>query len=146
MREQFVEFIQTKITERQFINPIAFTFTPEKGWSLLQRLCFWVLGKIGCQKVETAQEFERVVLDLNKISEKIMCQHEEILNFYNYHRADRLLIGADDFRELQATPLFDQIVSFSIPNGPRCTAFKLMGMKVTVVPWMRGVLVLPELD
>ena len=62
---------------------------------------------------------------------------------FNYHPS-RLLIGAEDFEELMHEKEISESMTF---RANYYDHQEIVGLKVTVIPWMRGVLVLPkELD
>ena len=52
-----------------------------------------------------------------------------------------LLIGAEDYAELMHEVASTQIFSFKSEYG---YGEKILGMKIKVIPWMRGCLVMPS--
>lgn len=56
----------------------------------------------------------------------------------------QVLIGAQDYQHMMGSPDIHQLMKFDakytiLENGE----MKIMGLKVNVVPWMRGILVMP---
>lgn len=137
---QHVEFIETKTTHHLRVHEDRFQLTPKRGWLRLQRLCFWVLAKLECHSVDEVIEYTRHRIDTDDLVRKIHMQRIGLLEHYN-REGRRLLIGAEDFSKLMGSPEIRNLMSF---DAKYHSGREIMGMKVTVVPWMKGMLVLPK--
>jgi len=136
-----VEFIETRQKLNRVLLPDRFQYRPEKGWAWLQRVCFWFLRRRNCNVVEEQVTYTRHTVDTANALHAIAKQRAGLLQHYN-HEGERVLIGAEDFAQLMSSPEISNMVSFtaSYRDGPQ-----VMGMRITVLPWMRGILVLPRL-
>ena len=83
--------------------------------------------------------FERFTLDTGEFTHRLLKQQEELFN--QNRRPVRLLIGADDFQELMGSPRIQEIMRFTAPIG---FGREILGLKVEVIPWMRGMVTLSE--
>ena len=72
--------------------------------------------------------------------ERLFQQKYEITKFFNME-SKVLLIGAEDYAELMHEVASTQIFSFKSEYG---YGEKILGMKIKVIPWMRGCLVMPS--
>lgn len=104
----------------------------------LQKMCAWILIKLtkgtdpcGSIKVEV------VDVDLTNLVNVIYKQMQTLGGRYNTD-ARHILIGAEEFAELCHSPVAAQMMTIKV----RDTYFN--GLKITIVPWMKGILVMPE--
>lgn len=59
----------------------------------------------------------------------------------NFHKdGQRILIGGADFQELMATPFISTQFMFSAQCN---SSYGILGMNIEVIPWMRGMIVMP---
>ncbi|GAA0535612.1 hypothetical protein [Pigmentiphaga daeguensis] len=143
--KQVVRFVETKAVPRPIERRDAFAFRKDKGWCRVQRLAIWALRKIGAYYVEQATEVTQVVIDTDSVAESLYREQAELMRSFDLV-PDEVLIGEEEFRELMGTPQIHSMMTFSVEvkYGSRDGGLYLMGMKVTVIPWMKGVLVLPR--
>jgi len=122
--------------------PDTYKFNPNKKWKLLQKMCFAILEWIGAHKEEV--EVRRVRIDGQKIIDNLCTQHKDILQNYSRDDGARLLMGPIEFSDLSGEPSVGAIISPSI-RGRWCDGeVSFCGMEITVLPWMEGMLVVPE--
>jgi hypothetical protein len=125
----------------------AFEFSPHRPAKWLQRLCLWTLAKLGCYA-----SLETVKIERHHIGEKgerfmsaILRQRENLIGNFD-REPKRLLIGNETYAQLMGEPVFDTgfsfVAEYYMGNGPgrRPT---VCGLTVEVIPWMRGMLVMP---
>lgn len=114
----------------------------------LQKLLFDVLDWLGCRVDEIA--YKQVVIETDDFMVKLREHYEEVSRQIPlYGEEARLIIGADDFNELMNTPGVDRLIGFKANydvghrgrNGE--THYSVMGLNVTIVPWMKGMVILP---
>jgi hypothetical protein len=76
--------------------------------------------------------------------ERIMEQNRALMKTFNVS-GNKILIGAEDYQELMQSPEFSQ-VTFKFDASAHLDLdgeSTLCGFKVEVIPWMRGVLMMP---
>jgi len=73
--------------------------------------------------------------------EAIYKQDIGVLEFYN-QRGKSLLIGSKDYQELTGNPAIRQMMQFT--GKYRGGYGEVLGMNIIVIPWMKGMLVVPK--
>jgi hypothetical protein len=71
--------------------------------------------------------------------EKIL-RMQDVRDLFTKVRPRHIVIGADDFAEMMHLPEMDMPHTF---RAEYIATGKLVGMDVTIVPWIRGFVVLP---
>jgi hypothetical protein len=142
---QIVEFFTTKADAVKSYLPNTYQLRKDRDWLWVQKLAIWVLRKLGCFAIQEDAIITRHRFDGNTLLEAIMAQHSEVMNIYHRH-GERLLIGFEEFRDLLGTEMreprsFAMQYRWHEKNG-----YTVCGLKVTVIPWMKGILVVPRED
>ncbi len=124
-----------------------FEYTPAKGWAWLQRLCFRFLEWRKCFAHEEIQNYKSYVLERKTLLDYIRKQYRKIQERY-YLEGFEIVMGPSDYHELRLDPEIRNVMDFEFrltdeerrmyPHG------KVFGMRVRIVPWMTGCLVLPK--
>lgn len=134
--------VRTKIVERRIKD--SYALNTSKKWVWLQRICFWILDKLGAYAF-IEHEAHSVVTwrteDLYTLVRDGMFQlHSVGLD------AKHILVGREEYFKLtQQTPCSAMgPMWFPIGGGPVHPS--IHNANIVVVPWMNGVLVLPDLD
>lgn len=127
-----------KIKTRHILDKRYYEFKQRGKHKWLQKLCFWILDKLKCHALLQEDFAERIVIDPPKIMDKIMMQTKEI---YDHGRFDQkeVFIGPEQLKNLRMD--CQNFMTFTAPVGINA---QVMGMDITVVPWMEGVLVVPK--
>lgn len=146
MKNQDVLTVYRKVSHVLFTDQDSYTYHPEKGWKPLQKIALWFLRKLECFRTSLHDEISYVQCDEDTLIERIIKQEREVLGMCG-HAPARVYIGRDDFMEilsLRESPhdFFSIEVDYEI--GKDRKTYKIRGMPVSVVPWMRGVLVVPK--
>jgi hypothetical protein len=81
----------------------------------------------------------RHIIDSDVFMERIFKQQEHLLGYFN-HKPKRLLIGSEDFSELMNS---DEVRNVMMFNASYNYGREICGLQVEVIPWMRGILVMP---
>lgn len=156
MNEQSVNFVVQDVKRVSHYSPTKFELTPSAGWLWLQRLCFWVLRKIDARSKEWTESVRSVTVHYQGFMQALAAQRGEILSQYAIE-GKYLLMGPMEFAEFSTTSVFLQAaVGFTIPDAVyrketdgRCFPYKtktiVIDLNVIVLPWMKGMLVVPEL-
>jgi len=139
--QQVVSFYESRRHRVDSFIPDTYSFNRARGWVWLQRLALWVLNKLKCYAINSVITCTRHTVELPKLIEAIHRQNSELLSMYDL-RGERLLIGAKEFSDLMNSDIYN-LVSFTLPYRTSYSP-TIMGMKVTVIPWMSGLLVLPK--
>lgn len=137
---QRIKVIEHKELRRLIEVKDAFEFRPERGHVLLQKICFWFLRKMGAYRVGESITVKTIQIDSDKFIDQLLRQRKSLFKFFNLD-ASRLLIGPDDFHSLMGEMQEHYLFSF---NAEYYRNGELFGIKVYVIPWMKGMLVLPN--
>lgn len=141
--KQTVTFVEQYATFKTVTDNNAFAIREDRPHLWLQKACCWVMGKLGAYRVDSQTKIEYRTIDADSFMVRIAKQHSAVFELLN-REPKELLIGAEDYAELmRETPahyLFDFNAQYV--RGERGVA-QIMGLKVRVIPWMRGVLVIP---
>lgn len=139
MDKQRVNFVQIKEFRRTVEFKDSYQFRKDKKYHRLQRLCFWILEKIEAWNQESVVSYERVSFDTDDFIHLILAQQSWLSGFLGKN-GRRILIGAEDFEKLMGMKEIQQSFNFSASyNDGR----QIFGLEIEVIPWMRGILVLP---
>ena len=134
-----VEFLQTEEIRTTYLRKDAYVFRKDRPYHLIQHLCCWIMGKIGAFASGETVAYTKHIIDTQKFIEKLFRQHSHLVEYFN-RKPKRLLIGADDFSEMMGSDEIRQMMTFQAEyNYGR----EIMGLQVEVIPWMRGILVMP---
>ncbi len=141
--EQRIEFIETTESSQIIVLPDRFSFRSDKGHKWIQKVCIWALKKIGAYAQEDRITYTRHVIEPESFMENLWTQHGELCRRFGKGGA-RLLIGSHDFAELMASPEIGRDMMFHAEyyradNGGK----RICGLQVEIIPWMRGILVMP---
>ena len=125
----------------------AFEFRTDRPAVWLQRLCLWVLRRLGCFACKETVTIERHEIGRHgeKFMERLWVRRKAIWGSFERGLTDepkRLLIGAGDYQELMdevTTNRFSFDAHYYMGRGGRP---EVMGLKVEVIPHMRGMLLL----
>ncbi len=124
----------------QYDNPDIFQYRPDKGWHWLQKLAIGTLRWVGAFRSE--KQLEVLVMALvGPLTERL---RKLVREMESYGRTlgptDRVIMGLDDFNELNGilSVLPGDYGPFSTKSPPN-----FMGLRITVVPWMKGALLVP---
>lgn len=114
----------------------------------IQRLCIWILKKLRCEYYEKTVKVTRIEIEPMKFMQEVFRQKKSIASFFR-EEGQTLLIGAEDFEIAMGIPEMHHQFQFKAQfhrnmesqwGHVECLA---LGLKVVVVPWMRGMVVLP---
>lgn len=142
MASQVIEFVETQRDILETYLPDSFQLRRDRGWVWVQKIAIWILRKLGCYAVQKELKLTRHVVNTDSLIEALYKQQGEMFKCYHY-RGERLLIGPEEFRELTGEDLkypTSMRLSYNWQEGAEAT---VCGLKVTIVPWMKGLLVVP---
>lgn len=139
MRNQYIEFIQMNENRMPFNVEDAFKFRKDRPYHWLQKLCCWILKKLGAYYTDYTIKITRHTINTQSFLERLFKQQAHIEEAFNM-RPTRLLIGAEDFTEMMGCEEIRQVFQFTAEYRH---GRSIMGLAVEVIPWMRGILVMP---
>lgn len=122
----------------------AFEFRKDLKHHWLQKLCIKVLKKLGAYCLKENISYVRHVIDVDNMAKRVWVSRRAVIE-HLARDPGTLLIGSADYAELMGSPEMRSMMAFSGSfavdgrNGPT-----LCGMKVVVVPWMSGMLPVPD--
>ena len=126
-------------------NTRYFSFRKDKKWHRIQRACFWLLKKIGAfsRDKEISYSYKTVAYDPSKVTEYVHRQANYILSRENRHPR-YLYVGPQQFHELFNSEVARYMSFAPLSITDQYPAPEFAGLKIIVLPWMEGVLVVPE--
>jgi hypothetical protein len=134
-----------KETTQSFLVPEAYKFDQTKKYPWLQKLCLRILQKLGCQHYESRIVVEEVSINTRDFLDAFFEQHK-CLDFCYRYQPKHLLIGVRDFQNLQAIPGINRLLTFDASTKLYSSdeGYFFYDLKVTIVPWMDGWVLLPK--
>lgn len=144
MKQQVVEFVQRRQTVSYSDIPNNYTVRKDRRAVWLQRACAWIMTKLGAFARDEIVCVTRHVIFADTFMERLYKQRGEFLMLDSEPK--ELLIGAEDYQELMASPEITSQFQFRAQYNVRnedAPYGKVMGLTVRVIPWMRGLLVMP---
>jgi hypothetical protein len=138
--KQIVQFVEIQRDAEWRPVPDHFEFVPAGRLQWLQRLAWRFLNWRGVLKQATREHvtFTQHVIDTGDVMERLYRARAAM--FDGGREPREVLIGSEDFAELMGSAPVRQAMDFDCEYRRNRT---LMGLKVRVIPWMRGVLVMP---
>ena len=134
-----IQFIESEEFRRTVTIKDAFEFRKDRPAHWLQRICLWVLRKLGAHHMRDTVTIRRHRLDAKTFMERLFKQRAELARLLN-REPKRLLIGSDDYFEMMNETAIHQSFSFRAEYAKNR---EILGLEVQIIPWMRGVLVMP---
>lgn len=156
-----ITFVATKERRVVLPNPNHFEFVPKRqycGW--LGAAHLWALRKSWAflqwrgalrQAMVNHYEYQRVTIDPDDVMKRLFEQRRSLFEM-NYTPRE-ILIGAQDFEELMDTPEIQKLITFNaqlltrsasdVERGWHDREETVVGLKIRVIPWMSGMLVMP---
>jgi hypothetical protein len=134
-----VEFIETKETRIPYPIKNTYTLRKDKSFFWLQRLCCWIMGKIGAYAIGEKITYTKHIINPRSFMERLDIQRFHLVKYFDC-QPTKILIGAEDFAEMMKSEEIRHLMSFRAEyNYGR----EIIGLQVEVIPWMRGILVMP---
>ena len=156
---QSVQFASYTPEYSQYEETNEFAFREDKKYHLLQKTCIWTLKKLGCYAKRKKVKYNICVVKPDTFMQKLFEQRKELTRHWNLG-AKRIFVGYEDYHkivnELKTDPVNWSILPEAFSFETRYTTrdckheylrgepkFEIHGLTVEVVPWMKGVLVMP---
>lgn len=145
MRYQTTEFKEVSITETSRVSQHIFEYSPHLKFKSLQKLCFWVLGKLKCFSTIYEPKISAVTISHRTFTANLLAQYGEIMERCRYN-PKCVYMGVNQFNLLaeQSAELntdMNAVVRLEVgSNGQKY----ILGLDIHIVPWLDGVFIAPE--
>lgn len=122
----------------QFVTYKQIPVIPEYRWWDKPR--WWLVKVLGGVDPNESVRTVRVPIDAKKFMDRLYVQRRSLFDRFNLE-PQTLLIGADDYEEMMGCKEITQQFAFnaSYMHGN----IEFYGLRIKVIPWMRGMLVMP---
>lgn len=137
-----VEFVALSTTTTMHPIPEGYKFKPAGRMQWLQRLAWRFIQRCGSlvQAHEPKHEVVRHTIEADTFIERVLKQRYELMRGFN-RDGQTLLIGSEDYAEMMCSPeMRDYAITFDARVG---IDRQIVGLTVKVIPWMRGMVVMP---
>lgn len=142
MLYQTVQFVHLHKNIVKRDDVAAFQLRLDRPAVWLQKVCFFVLGKLRAFREDDTLVVERQIIEPATFMDRIFAQIEGIQQLF-LERPTILLIGAIDYANLMNE--MTQTRGFSF-GAQYCIGDEVFGLTVHIIPWMKGCLVMPNKD
>lgn len=125
----------------------VYAYTPKGKFKRLQRLLFWILSKLDCDYQEQFGKVVYTQLDINNVVERIMASSENLQRIY-HQRPKYVVVGQDYYRDLMTNEMSPMYLRHPVSAdwlNSRSHNMQWQGFEIILVPWIEGLVILPEL-
>lgn len=113
----------------------------------LQRLCFRLLDRLAPAEPMWTAEIRFTRTNVERVLDRVQDQFQVVARRNGDRPPTRLVIGARDWAELTRDPELPFYLegrgTYLVSNLRQGYQNRVMGLHVEIVPWMRGIVVLP---
>lgn len=143
--QSFTGYIPKQKESWQTIQGV-YKFKSDKRHHWLQRLCFWILDRLGCQYKELWVEHYTPEVSFDSIVDLVMTQRHAV-HAVHYGNCKYLILGREQMYELRlASEIPERQMLFHFPTDYKARrGLEFAGMAVILVPWFDGIVCLDEL-
>ena len=136
-----IEFVRMEETCTPFTYNDRWEFKPRGKFGKVLSIAFNWAVKHGYFSNAIGKEIKvtRHVINPDSVVEMLFAQRYEVLRYLN-RDASTVIMGSEDFSKLMGAPEIMQYMTF---NAVAREGREILGMKIKIVPWMRGVVVVP---
>ena len=128
MNYSHIEFVTTQESTIYYVP---------KWWD---RPRWWLVKLLGGKNPHDTLEVRRIPVDGKVFAERLFKQKREITKQFR-REATTILMGAEDYEELMHSPVIRK--QFTMNSSFNYGRHEIYGLTVNVIPWMRGILVMP---
>ncbi len=125
----------------------TFSYNHSKGWRWVQRLCFYLLRKIGCEcYIDQVIRHEEFVFNEGNLCDFLAEHLDSIISQYGFPERGKFLLGRKEARHYINSVATDY--PFSVQWNPQRISvggsMYYMGIQIITVPWMEGAIFIPD--
>ena len=128
----------------QAMPTVHYNFRSDRKHRWLQKVCFWILRKLKCHSTmyepEVDLNYQHHTIDTKDFAEQLIEQCE-LLQYCHGERPKKVLVGVNVYRQITGNPAIRKKLSFQAS----CSG-SFMGLEIVIIPWMEGILVMPDVD
>lgn len=146
--------VTTRLERSIITDKLAFEYRPDRKWHRVQKVCFWLLNKIGAFHRKTVEQVYFDKLQAEDLHKLIFSALESVYkNWWDPQIRDDLVVcvGNQDWAELvSSTAARYWMQPLTYMTGPyRCfngldNKSSPFGVQIAVIPWIKGVVVIPR--
>lgn len=137
MEKQHIRYVERMPLPKLTDYKLAYLVRNDRPFVWLQELCCWVMDKLEAYSQDRSIAYTWKDVDISDLVRGIYTQVGMLSRDHNL-QAKRVLMGSEDFAALCNAPAAQYHLTVYAHDR------KFGGLTVTVVPWMKGVLVMPE--
>jgi hypothetical protein len=145
-KQQTVTWAKIDRIETTIVSPNLYKLRPDKGWRWLQRFAIKVLDWIGAHHETTVTTYSRTSEENTSLLQSLLGQEGTWIEYVHHKATPHIYIGPDEHRDLMALAEFRDM-NYATFTGRIETRNRYGGkwhnIPITVVPWMKGVLLAP---
>lgn len=145
-----LEAVESNVLED---SATVYEFNEQRGWVWLQKLCFWVLNRLHCHRIQYtyARHVTYNNLQSSPLKQSIWDAIHQVADIQKVKDDDLyILVGASEFKSLVSDKEVTQ--SFTFHVGETASYMdrqgRMMrdyfGVDCRVVPWMKGFAIVPK--
>lgn len=124
----------------------AYTFNPRRRLHWLQKICLFVLERLGCQQYRTEEDIQMVRIDLRDIARTLVKSKHAMMDVYRM-RAKYVVLGQRQMMDLRVEELGPAIINMPGDFGKKFKPSFDHQLNLITIPWLDdGILALPDLD
>lgn len=128
------------------LRPDRYTFTRARGYVWLQRACFWVLEKLGCHAYDEETTYTQISVQRDSVRDLIREQHNALYCLRGPGAIKGVILGPEEAERLTGEVTRDYyMVSCPSDFVSHYQRGEFQGIKLFVLPWAKGVTLLPDL-
>ena len=128
------------INERiQFVNlQTSIIYFSPKWWDKPR---WWLVRLLGGECPYDTVKVTTIPIDGKTFAERLFKQKRALMETFR-REPTTLLIGAEDYAELMNCPIINQ--QFRVSSSFNYGKYEVYDLTVEVIPWMRGMMVMPK--
>lgn len=124
-----------------------YAFNPNRKFRWFQRFAIWILAKLDCQYISMETNISYVEIDIDKLFDMIT-DSQYALGSILRKEAGYVVLGGDQMTQLQIEA--GTYMSFNVPSDYQSRIYynnqriSVNGLRVILIPWFDGIVVLPK--
>ena len=137
--------VETRQThENKRIIPDTYKLTPTAGWVWVQKICLWMLERLGCNAIETYYTTTSIAIDQQKVLESVREQMTWMRR--RGDTPDFILLGESAYDEARQDVFAREFTSHyeGKAHDEMGTYRPLYGVPIRVVTYFKGCVVVPK--
>lgn len=94
--ERSFEFVETETIKTSFERKDSFEFRADKKHHRIQKICFWILRKIGAYRWDSNLTYKKHTINPQSFMERLFKQNAHLQREFGA-KPSQLFIGSEDF-------------------------------------------------